>query len=62
MIAGIDRGLRIEDIKSMEIGQLVDYVIDYNRIHGYNEREEEPGRKKSTVREATAADWDNMWG
>lgn len=62
MIAGIDRGLRIEDIKSMEIGQLVDYVIDYNRIHGYDELEVEPGRKKATAREATAADWDNMWG
>lgn len=47
----------------MEIGQLVDYVIDYNRIHGYDESEAGPGgNERVTVREATAADWDNLWG
>ena len=46
----------------MEIGQLVDYVIEYNRIHKIGDDETDPGKKKTVSRKATAADWDNMWG
>lgn len=46
----------------MEIGQLVDFVIEYNRVHGIGEGEADPGKERSITRKATAADWDNMWG
>ena len=49
----------------MELGQLVDYCIEWNRV---NEPEEDPsGKKKKTKtrkkkRKATQADWDAFLG
>jgi len=45
----------------MELGQLVDYVTEYNRMHDY----EPSGSKKENKpkrRMATQADWDAFWG
>lgn len=39
----------------MEIGQLVDYCIEYNEAN-------EPDKPKDTIRDATQADWDAFWG
>ena len=60
-IAGVDRGLTVDAIKEMELGQLVDYVTEYNRMHDYKD----PGSKKEDKpkrRKATQADWDSFWG
>ena len=60
-IAGVDRGLTVDAIKEMELGQLVDYVTEYNRMHDYgpsgSKKEDKPKRRK-----ATQADWDAFWG
>ncbi|MBQ8933930.1 MAG: hypothetical protein IJ061_06570 [Lachnospiraceae bacterium] len=50
-------------MKEMELGQLVDFCIEYNRVHGYD-TDPQTGEKKEkvTVRKATQADMDTMWG
>ena len=45
----------------MEIGQLVDYVIEYNRIHGAGNEAGPQEENKPVVRKATEADWDDLW-
>ena len=49
-------------MKEMEIGQLVDYCVTYNKAHGVGSETDSQDEEKVTVRKATAADWDNMWG
>jgi len=51
------------DLTSMELGQVIDFVIEYNDLH--NVRGEKDPKKKEdqpTVRKATQADWDAFWG
>ena len=57
-ISGIDRGLSISDLKKMELGQILDYFIEYNRVHSIKDEEEEKPKK----RKATQADWDAFLG
>lgn len=63
-VAGVDRGLTVEAIKEMEMGHLVDYVTEYNRMHGYKSKGsgEKPEKEKPKRRKATQADWDAFWG
>lgn len=56
-IAGVDRGLSEEALRRMEIGQIVDLVIEWNEIH-----DTEKNAEKTRGREATQADWDAFWG
>ena len=56
-IAGIDRGLSEEALRRMEIGQIVDLVVEWNEMH---DTEKKAGG--SGGREATQADWDAFWG
>lgn len=47
----------------MTIGEVVDYVYEYNEIH----RDESGGKSaekggEDTRRKATQADWDQFWG
>ena len=44
----------------MEIGQVVDFCIEYNRVRGITG--EAGPKEETTVRKATEADWDEMWG
>lgn len=63
IIAGIDRGLTVDDMKEMELGQLVDFCIEYNKRHDYDQDPQTGEEKeKVTVRKATQADMDTMWG
>ena len=60
-IAGADRGLTVDAMQDMEIGQIVDYVEEYNRMHDPDENKD---KKSEPVirREATQADWDAFFG
>ena len=61
-IAGVDRGLSVEAICSMEIGQVVDFVEEYNRMHKEETEGATDGASHKPVRrEATQADWDAFW-
>lgn len=44
----------------MEIGQLVDYVMQYNDSHDPDRAKEE--KKKAQRRKAVQADWDALMG
>ena len=52
----------MSDIKEMTIGQVVDFVVDYNRRHERNEemRSEEESRPKRHL--ATQAEIDAFFG
>nr|DAE85750.1 MAG TPA: hypothetical protein [Caudoviricetes sp.] len=43
----------------MEIGQVVDYCIEYNEFEKMNDRDKAEGANP-TVRQATQADWDAL--
>ena len=43
----------------MTVGEIVDFCITYNEIHGLNEEDEED---KPKIRKATQSDWDAFWG
>lgn len=51
MVGATQRGLTIDDIKEMDIGDIVDYCIEYNNMMS---ADSEPN-----VRQATQADFDN---
>lgn len=46
ILAGLERGLGIQDIKRMTLGQVVDFTIDYNRRQ--KDAEERTERKQNT--------------
>lgn len=66
-IGATARGLSIEAIKEMELGQIVDYCLEWNKA---NEVDEDPeaGKNKKTKtqkrrkRKANQADWDALLG
>ena len=41
------------DIRRMQIGQVVDFCIDYNNRNKQNEPEDKPGKPKKKYRMAT---------
>jgi len=49
----------------MELGQLVDYVIEWNNVH-YEETggdgSAKQGKENETKRKATQSDWDAFFG
>ena len=59
ILAGIERGLTITDIKKMQIGQVVDFVVDYNERQKRADREAE---KKDKKRRATQNDINGFLG
>jgi len=44
----------------MELGQIVDFCVEYNRMHGYDKEDEDTEKPKK--RKATQADWDALLG
>jgi hypothetical protein len=51
MVGATQRGLTIDDIKEMDIGDIVDYCIEYNNMMSVD--------SEPSVRQATQADFDN---
>lgn len=49
----------MDDMRRMEIGQLVDYFKEWNAMHKIGGEEKD---KKQTRRKATQADWDAFLG
>lgn len=60
ILAGIERGLTIQDIRKMTLGQVVDFCIDYNERQERAERAAK--HPKSKKRKATQADIDAFFG
>lgn len=58
MVGATARGLSMSDCLSMDLGQIVDYVVTWNEFHAEEfEDDEKPKRRK-----ATQADWDALGG
>lgn len=51
-------------LRKMEVGQVVDYCTEWNRIHSEDGTDEDGKKKKGKVkkRKATQADWDAFLG
>lgn len=49
-------------MKEMELGQVVDYVIEYNDLHSTAGTDPKAEPEQPKVRKATQADWDAFWG
>lgn len=58
MIAGIRRGLDMNAIQTMQLGQLVDYCIEYDK----QGKDAEKKANKPTMRNATQAEIDAFLG
>lgn len=55
--------MTIDAIRRMEIGQIVDYVIEWNNVHSEETGGENTEKEKNVhVREATKADWNAFFG
>ncbi len=44
------------------MGQLVDYIIEYNKMHDYTSNGKNVPKNKANKRKATQADWDALCG
>lgn len=60
MLTALERGLTMQDIKEMTIGQVVDFCIEYQNRQYEIEKEEK--RRETKGRKATQADWDSFLG
>ena len=55
------RGLDYSGIKQMELGHLVDFCIEWNKVNNPDENAKDTKPKK-TKRKANQADWDAFLG
>ena len=53
IMAGLERGLTMQDIKNMQIGHVVDFTVDYNRRQKDAEEKAERKSKAKHYRLAT---------
>ena len=60
ILAGLERGLTMQDIRRMQLGQVVDFVVDYNKRQKQAERKTETGHKVKHYRLATRDETDMM--
>lgn len=52
----MERGLSIQDMRRMQIGQVADFCMEYNEREEKSQRAQEKKEKGQTKRKATAAD------
>ena len=52
LVAGLSRGLSMQDMEYMTLGAWIDYIIEWNNIH------RDPSNKEESDRMATQSDFD----
>ena len=62
VVAALARGLDLEGIRHMSIGQIVDICAEYNRFHGLDAKGSANQKPTPKRRKATQADWDRFFG
>ena len=60
LLAGTERGLTLTDIRHMQLGQVVDYIIDYNERQKRSEKQAKLEEKRGHKRKASQNDI-NAW-
>ena len=60
ILAGTERGLTLTDIRRMQLGQVVDFVIDYNDRQKRSDQQAKAEEKRGQKRKATQNDI-NAW-
>ena len=58
----MERGLTIPDMRRMQLGQVIDFCIEYNNREKRLAKERERQEKHGTTRKATAADVKAFFG
>ena len=62
ILAGIERGLTLTDIRRMQLGQVVDFVIAYNDRQKAAEKAQKWADKHGTKRKASQNDINAFFG
>lgn len=62
ILAGLERGLNMTDIKHMQIGQVVDFCIVYNNRQIEAEKAAEQGKARPRKRKANQNDINAFFG
>lgn len=62
ILAGLERGLTMTDIRKMQVGQLVDFCISYNERQEEAQKRAEKEEAKSRKRKATQNDINAFFG
>ena len=62
ILAGIERGLSMSDIRRMQIGQIVDYCISYNERQEQAEKQAKKEQKFGKKRKANQNDINAFFG
>ena len=62
ILAGVERGIDIQTLKGMTIGEAVDLCIEYNERARQSHEAEEVREQRGNRRKATQADWDSFFG
>ena len=58
LVAGLTRGLRMQDTEYMTLGMWVDYIIEWNETHKDSGKIDKKTGEKVTSRKANQADFD----
>ena len=62
ILAGLERGLTMTDIRRMQLGQVVDFCIAYNERQKHAEKIAEAEERKARKRKATQNDINGFFG
>jgi len=62
IFAALERGLTMQDVKRMQIGQIVDFCIEYNERQKKAERQQKREEKRGRRRKATQNDINAFFG
>ena len=62
VLAALERGLTMSDVRRMQLGQVVDFVIEHNKRQKKAERAAEHAKKVKHYRRATQAEIDAFLG
>ena len=62
ILAGLERGLTMSDIRRMQLGQVVDFVIAYNERQEEAEKAQKRAEKRATKRKGTQNDINAFFG
>lgn len=60
MVGATSRGMTLEGLNDMTLGQVVDYFIIWNEMNIPPEEKEK--KEQNKTRKATQADWDAFFG